>query len=171
MPVPEKSAAGFRVQDPLNRLRLSLLILELGQETRKMGATSDLRAHLGNPEVKIRFGGQKKFVTMGDQTHEFDQNATNDQIAHALNLKKINAATAEPQMSFTGFQPGAIKAALATAKQKATADLTEAMGTLAEAQAKAAEVPAAIKQVAVQMKKEAEDALHEFAEFTNGAPE
>lgn len=88
---------------------------------------------------------------------------------------KMTDALANPfggtkPMSFTGFKPGSIRAALDAAKKQAEADLTEAMGTLAEAQAKAAEVPAAIKNVASQIKKEAADALQEFATFTNGAP-
>lgn len=62
-----------------------------------MGATSNLAAYLGR-EVKVRFGQYKKFVTMDNETHEFDQGATNEQIAHALNIQKIDQIT-KPQVT------------------------------------------------------------------------
>lgn len=73
-------------------------------------------------------------------------------------------------MSITGFQPGAIKAAINAAKQKSQDQLTAAMQKLADAQTKAQSVPDAIHQVAAQMEKEADDALQELATFTNGGP-
>ena len=73
-------------------------------------------------------------------------------------------------MSITGFQPGAIRAAIDAAKQKSQGDLAAAMAKLAEAQTKAATVPDAINQVAAMMAKEADDALQELATFTNGGP-
>lgn len=79
-------------------------------------------------------------------------------------------ASRESRMSLTGFQPGSIKAAIDAAKKASQDELASAMAELGAAQAKAAEVPAALKQVAGQIKKEAEDALQEFAQFTNGSP-
>lgn len=76
----------------------------------------------------------------------------------------------ERTMSFTGFQPGAIRAALDAAKQKSQGKLNAAMAKLAEAQTKAEAVPEAIHQVAAKMEKEADDALQELAQFTNGGP-
>lgn len=73
-------------------------------------------------------------------------------------------------MSITGFQPGAIKAAIDAAKQKSQDQLTAAMQKLSDAQTKAQSVPDAIHQVAAQMEKEADDALQELATFTNGGP-
>jgi hypothetical protein len=74
-------------------------------------------------------------------------------------------------MTISGFQPGAIRAALDAAKKKSQEELQAAMNKLAEAQAKAASVPDAIHKVAAQMHKEADDALHELATFTNGPPD
>lgn len=74
-------------------------------------------------------------------------------------------------MSITGFQPGAIRAAIDAAKKKSQAELEAAMGKLADAQTKAASVPDAIHKVAAQMTKEADDALQELSSFTNGGPE
>jgi hypothetical protein len=78
--------------------------------------------------------------------------------------------TTESTMSITGFNPGAIKAAIEAAKLKSQDELNTAMANLAEAQAQAASVPVAINQVAAKMKQEADDALQELATFTNGAP-
>jgi hypothetical protein len=78
--------------------------------------------------------------------------------------------TQEQDMSITGFQPGAIRAAIDAAKKQSQAELAGAMGELAVAQTRAAEVPAAIKQVAKAISKEAADALQELAEFSNGGP-
>lgn len=73
-------------------------------------------------------------------------------------------------MTITGYQPGSIKAAIDAAKQEAQDELNSALAALAEAKASAASVPVAIKQVAAQMKREADDALQELAGFTNGGP-
>lgn len=73
-------------------------------------------------------------------------------------------------MSITGFQPGAIRSAIEAAKKNSQDQLAAAMGKLAAAQTKAATVPEAINQVAKAMEKEADDALQELAQFTNGGP-
>lgn len=76
----------------------------------------------------------------------------------------------ESDMSITGFQPGAIKAAIEAAKKNSQDQLSAAMTKLAAAQTKASTVPEAINQVAKAMEKEADDALQELAQFTNGGP-
>lgn len=74
-------------------------------------------------------------------------------------------------MSLTGYQPGAIKAAIDRAKQDSQAKVAEAMAKLAAAHTKAAEeVPEAIKLFAAKIDKEASDALQELAQYDNGAP-
>lgn len=91
-------------------------------------------------------------------------------LAVAVSILSIEVQLREQVMSFTGFRPGAIRAAIDNAKAQAQADLNDAMGLLGEAQAKAAEVPAAIRGVAKAIRKEAEDGLQELAEFSNGGP-
>lgn len=63
-----------------------------------MGATTDLRTSLGQDSLRVRFGSNKKFVTMGDTTVELDATASDEQVAHALNIQKINDI-AGPTMS------------------------------------------------------------------------
>lgn len=88
----------------------------------------------------------------------------------AVALLSLEVQLREVSMSFTGFRPGAIRAAIDNAKRQAHADMDDAMGLLGDAQAKAAEVPAAIRGVAKAIRKEAEDGLQELATFTNGGP-
>lgn len=77
----------------------------------------------------------------------------------------------EVSMTLTGYQPGAIKAAIEKAKQEAQSKVSEAMAKLAAAHIKATEeVPAAIKTYAAKIEKEASDAIQELAEFDNGGP-
>lgn len=73
-------------------------------------------------------------------------------------------------MSLTGYEPGAIQARLDALKKNATARRQVALGKLDAADAKVASVDAAIERVAVQIEKEADDALQEFATHTNGGP-
>ena len=110
-----------------------------------------------------------QLITVGGLTVEVGPMASNAEIRTALLNPFIR--TENTKMSVTGYRPGTIKAALDAAKAEAKAELDAAMGTLKEAQVKAAEVPAAIKAVAGQIRREAEDALQEFAQYTNGVPE
>ena len=65
-----------------------------------MGATSDLRQRLGIENVRVRFGGNRQFITMTDdsgreRTVEVNVSASDEEIARALNLQKINELTTE----------------------------------------------------------------------------
>jgi hypothetical protein len=73
-------------------------------------------------------------------------------------------------MSITGYQPGSIKARLEDLKARSASRRAGAWDKVAAADAKAAGVDAQIEQVAAQIEKEADDALQEFATFTNGGP-
>lgn len=138
-----EQAMKFRITEPTFFLH----------EERKPGETLE---HAVGP---FRYEPGAKGLT---RTAQFEEITMSDALQNPFDGSK--------PMSITGFKPGSIRAALDAAKSKAEAELTEAMGSLAEAQTKAAEVPAAIKQVADQIKKEAADALAEFAQFTNGGP-
>jgi hypothetical protein len=74
-------------------------------------------------------------------------------------------------MSITGLQSGAFKEELAKMKQKL---LDEQMQGLAQingaSQEAAAKIQAATSGAAAKIKSEVEDAMQEFAEFTNGGP-
>lgn len=91
-----------------------------------------------------------------------------DKLDQHLSESIAQLAPESKPMTISGFQPGAIKAAIEAAKLKSQTELQAAMDKLAVAQTKAAAVPEAIHKVAAQMTKEADDALHELATFTNG---
>lgn len=110
----------------------------------------------------------RQAVTVAGRTVQVDSAASPSDIAAALANPFIQPETRH--MSITGFQPGAIRAAIDAAKQKSQADLDAAMVKLSAAQTKAASVPDAITALSVQMEKEADDALQELAQFTNGGP-
>lgn len=61
-----------------------------------MGATTDLREHLGDDSVKVRFGNGRKYITRNGMTVELDANATNEQVAEALNVPKAEEPSATP---------------------------------------------------------------------------
>lgn len=107
-------------------------------------------------------------IHLGDKALEVSPTASNDEIIAALQNPFIR--TENTKMSITGFQPGAIKAAIDAAKQNSQDKLSAAMAKLAAAQTKAQSVPDAINEVAAKMEKEADDALQELATFTNGGP-
>jgi hypothetical protein len=152
--------------------RLSIAVYDTNRITPEMSVFELKQALVDIPGIETMAVGYapngNQLVTIDDKTVEVGPMASNDEIRFALLNPFIR--TENTKMSVTGYKPGAIRAALDAAKRQAQEELTAAMGTLSEAQTKAAEVPAAIKQVAGQIKREAEDALQEFAEFTNGGP-
>lgn len=66
-------------------------------------------------------------------------------------------------MSFTGFKPGDIRAALDDAQARSRAKMAEAMQKLAEATDKYAAVPAAIERTAARVMVDADEAMAEIA--------
>lgn len=73
-------------------------------------------------------------------------------------------------MSISGYQPGAIRNRLNALKEQGRKRREEAISKLDDAGKKHEAVSAEIERVAVQLEKEADDALQEFAEFSNGSP-
>lgn len=148
--------------------RLSIAVYDVNRINPEMSVL-ELKAVFPEIDAVSYAANGNQLIHVGDRTLEVGPMASNDEIRTALQNPFVK--TENTRMTVTGYQPGAIRAALEAAKKQAQDELAVAMGTLSEAQSKAAEVPAAIKAVAGQIKREAEDALQEFAQFTNGAPE
>ena len=92
-------------------------------------------------------------------------------------LPSVDIAPAKPvqtgirTMSITGLQSGAFKAKLAEMKQKMVDAQNAGLAKVDAAQvAAAADIDTAIAGVATKIKAEVDDALQEFATFTNGGP-
>lgn len=73
-------------------------------------------------------------------------------------------------MSVSGYEPGAIKAKMAAIKERGKQRRDEAIAKLEGAGQKHEDVSAEIERIATQLEKEADDALQEFAESSNGPP-
>lgn len=153
---------------------LTAAVRELRRE--KMGATTDLRNSLGEDSLRVRFGSNKKFVTMGDTTVELDATATDDEVARALNLEKIDKAvvqpsTEKPNMSVSGLAPGILQAKLAELRQRGQERLAQGVAKIDAAHsAGLSKIDAAADEAAKKIDAEIDSTLHEFAESTNGGP-
>lgn len=176
---------------------LSLAIYDLSLESRKttefhrltqelrnaMGATSDIRAHLGDDSVKVRFGNNRKFVTMGDVTVELAADATHEEVAAALNVTPIPVnqmkPVEQPSTSIAVAEPlkrnvtGA--AGLGSSVERLIAAIKgEVDAAHSELHAAAGEVRTGIstvKGVAKALKTEADDIRSSLGQFSNGGPE
>jgi ribosomal 50S subunit-associated protein YjgA (DUF615 family) len=73
-------------------------------------------------------------------------------------------------MSISGYEPGAIKAKMAAIKERGKQRRDEAIAKLEGAGQKHEAVSEEIERIATQLEKEADDALQEFAESSNGGP-
>ncbi len=73
-------------------------------------------------------------------------------------------------MSVSGYEPGSIRARLDALKKAGKDRRDAAIAKLDEAGKKHEAVSEEIERVAGQIEKEADAALQEFAEFSNGAP-
>ena len=129
-------------------------------------------------ELKQAFPGLQTISTApnGNQIFHFPDRdlevgpmASNSEIAAALANPFIK--TENTTLSITGYEPGAIRAKLATLKEDGRKRREQALAKLEDAGKKHEDVSAEIERGASQIEKEAEDALQEFASFTNGAPE
>jgi hypothetical protein len=73
-------------------------------------------------------------------------------------------------MSISGYEPGAIRARLEAIKKTGKERRDQAIAKLDGAGMKHEQVSAEIERVATVMEQEADAALQEFAEFSNGGP-
>ena len=124
--------------------------------------------------MQTRVIGSNKFVTQNGKTVMVSQMATDQEIATALNLDKIDGAVkpAEPAGSnITGLQSGAFQDALAQMRQKLADRQKQAVGKILNAvETGAAKMDEAADQAAAKVDKEISAALQEFATHTNGGP-
>jgi hypothetical protein len=114
-------------------------------------------------------GNGNQVISIGDRTIEVGPMATNEDIERAL----ANPWAAKRQtMSITGLKSGAFEAKLAEMKRKLSETQNQGLAKIDGAeQAASAKIDAATSGAAAKIDKEVEDALAEFAAFTNGGPE
>jgi hypothetical protein len=110
----------------------------------------------------------KQLVTVEDKTVEVGPMASNDEIRFALLNPFIR--TENTRMSISGYEPGAIRARLDAIKKTGKERRDQAIAKLDDAGKKHEAVSEEIERVATVMEKEADAALQEFAEFSNGGP-
>ena len=103
-----------------------------------------------------------------DRELEVGPMASNDEIAAALQNPWVR--TENTKMSISGYEPGAIRDKLNALKVKGKQRRDEAIAKLDEAGKKHEAVSEEIERVAGQIEKEANAAIAEFSEFTNGGP-
>jgi hypothetical protein len=109
-----------------------------------------------------------QILNIDDRHLEVSPMASNDEIRAALQNPFI--PTRNTKMSISGYEPGAIRDKLAKLKQQGKDRRDQALAKLDAAGAKHEAVSGEIENVAKQIEKEADDALAEFAQFSNGAP-
>jgi hypothetical protein len=108
-------------------------------------------------------------VRIGDRSVEVGPMASHEEIRLALQGPFIR--TERAPVSVSGYEPGAIKARLDALKQAGKSRRDAALAKLDQAGKKHEAVSQEIEKVAAQIEKEADDALQEFAQFTNGVQE
>lgn len=102
------------------------------------------------------------YVTLNGKTLRFGEIATLDQIKRAFEAPRTKS------MSISGYEPGSIKAKLEALKVAGKNRRDAALSKLDDAGKKHEAVSTEIEAIAGQIEKEADDALQEFAQFTNG---
>jgi len=123
----------------------------------------------GATNLTISYGpGGRQILHVGDKTVEVSPMASNDEIRQALLNPTI--PTKNTKMSISGYEPGSIRAKLEALKTAGKQRRDAALGKLDEAGKKHEAVSAEIEVIATAIEKEADDALAEFAQFTNGGP-
>lgn len=143
-------------------LRFSIYARDLSQALSEMS------------RMQTRIIGSNKFATLNGKTVMVSATATDQEIATALNLDKIDGAAkpADPVTSnITGLQSGAFQDALTQMRQRLADRQKHAVGKiLASVEAGAAKMDEAADQAAAKVDKEISAALQEFAQHTNGGP-
>lgn len=129
---------------------------------------------MSQEQMQTRVIGSDKFVTLNGKTVMVSQMATEQEIATALNLDKIDGAAkpADPVASnVCGLQSGAFQDALTQMRQKIAARQKQAVGKILNAvETGAAKMDAAADEIAAKVDKEISAALQEFAQHSNGGP-
>ena len=134
---------------------------------------SDLREALsdipGARDLTLGYGADgNQVVTIGDRSVEVGPMASNEEIRDALQSPSV---TEKPLMTISGYEPGSIREKLSALKEKGRQRRDAALAKLDDAGKKHEAVSEEIEKIAAQIEKEADDALQEFASFTNGGPD
>jgi DNA anti-recombination protein RmuC len=109
-----------------------------------------------------------QIIHLGDKELEVGPMASNAEIRAALLNPFVR--TENTKMSISGYEPGAIKARLEALKKAGKDRRDQAIAKLDEAGKKHEAVSEEIERVAATIEKEADAALQEFSEFSNGGP-
>lgn len=123
------------------------------------------QAFPGLQSISLAPNGNQIFQ-FADRALEVGPMASNDEIALALANPFIK--TENTQMSVSGYEPGAIRAKLDALKKQGKERRDNALAKLDDAGKKHEQVSEEIERVAGQIEKEADAAIAEFAEFSNG---
>lgn len=148
--------------------RLSIAVYDTNNESPEMAIWELRKAFPGLQTVSTAPNGNQIF-NFADKSIEVGPMASNHEIAVALENPFIR--TENTRMTISGYQPGAIRDRLTALKEAGRKRRDAALTKLEDAGKKHEDVSAEIERVATQLEKEADDALQEFASFTNGAPE
>jgi len=119
-------------------------------------------------EIEYEPNGHQKLHIDG-KVLEVGPMASNAEIRAALQNPFIRTENTKI-MSISGYEPGSIKAKLEALKVAGKQRRDAALAKLDDAGKKHEAVSAEIETIAKQIEKEADDAIQEFAQFTNGAP-
>lgn len=151
--------------------RLAIAVYDTNRETPEM-SVQELREALrdveGSANLTISYNGPNQVIHVGDKSLEVGPMASNDEIRLALQNPFIK--TENTKMSISGYEPGAIRDKLNALKAKTKQKRDEVLAKLDAAGSKHEAVSGEMEKMAAQMDKEADAALHELAEFSNGAP-
>ena len=154
--------------------RLSIAVYDVNRTTPEMsvletGAALRGRGVEGAETLTMNYAPNgNQLFQIGDKVLEVGPMASLDEIATALQNPFIR--TENTKMSISGYEPGAIRAKLDALKKDGKARRDAAIAKLDDAGKKHEEVSAEIERVAGQIEKEADAAIAEFSEFTNGGP-
>ena len=147
--------------------RLSIAVYDVNRTTPEMAIWELKQAFPGLQTISLSPTGNQIFH-FEDRELEVGPMASNDEIAAALQNPWVR--TENTKMSISGYEPGAIRAKLDALKKQGKDRRDQAIAKLDEAGKKHEDVSAEIERVAGQLEKEADAALQEFAEFSNGGP-
>ena len=150
--------------------RLAIAVYDVNRITPEMSVL-ELKAALKGVEgaetltMSYAPNGNQLFH-IGDKTLEVGPMASNEEIKLAALNPFIK--TENTRMSISGYEPGVIRDKLNSLKTSGKARRDAAIAKLEDAGKKHEQVSDEIERVASQIEKEADAAIAEFAEFTNG---
>jgi hypothetical protein len=147
--------------------RLAIAVYDTNKESPEMAMWELKQAFPGLQTISTTPSGNQIFH-FPDRDLEVGPMASNSEIAVALNNPFIK--TENTKLSISGYEPGAIRARLDALKKSGKDRRDQAIAKLDEAGKKHEAVSEEIERVAGQLEKEADAALQEFAEFSNGGP-